>query len=276
MKDLDQQLKETVAFIRKKTDLKPSLGFVLGSGLSAFGQEVRLEAEFSFKELPHFARASVEGHPGRLLLGEVAGVPVAVMQGRVHAYEGFSLPQVVYPIRLLAELGVQTLLVSNAAGGLRKTMKPGDFMVIEDHINLTGENPLRGANWARGARFVDMTEAYDPRLTKLLVDCLKKSKVRTHRGVYVGVMGPSYETAAEILFFGRIGGGTVGMSTVAEVIAARHAGLKVVGLSCVTNLGTGLSKTKLSHAEVKEVAGQAEKKFTAGLKLFTEKLASRR
>jgi len=219
----NQNLKETTEFIRRHSKLKPVLGFILGSGLSAFGREVKVETELPFHAIPHFGTTSVEGHPGKLLLGEVEGVSVAVMQGRMHAYEGLSLAQVIYPVRALASLGVKTLLVSNAAGGLKKAMRPGDFMVIEDHINLTGESPLRGSNWEGGPRFVDMTEAYDKQLSATLFGALKKAKARSHRGVYVGVMGPSYETAAEIKFFAKIGGGTVGMSTVSEVIAARHA-----------------------------------------------------
>ncbi|MBX3020428.1 MAG: purine-nucleoside phosphorylase [Bdellovibrionales bacterium] len=266
---IDQQLKETKDFITKHTSLKPTLGFVLGSGLSGFASKVKAEAELRFGEIPHFSSSTVEGHPGKLILGTLEGVNVAVMCGRLHAYEGISMQQVMYPVRTLATLGVRTLVVTNASGGLQKKMKQGDFMVIRDQINFTGENPLRGPNWAGGPRFVDMTEPFDKQLSAILTASLKKEKVRHHQGVYIGVMGPTYETAAEIKFYGKIGGGAVGMSTVAEVIAARHAGLKVVGLSCITNLGTGLSKTKLTHEEVKEVAHQVEAKFTRTLLTFT-------
>lgn len=175
-----------------------------------------------------------------------------------------------YPVRTLAALGVKSLVVTNSAGGLKKTMRPGDFMIIRDHINLTGENPLRGPNWPRGPRFVDMTEPYDKKLCDVLKSCLKKEKAKVHDGVYVGVMGPTYETAAEIRFFAMAGGSAVGMSTVADVIAARHAGLRVAGVSCITNLGTGLSKNKLSHDEVKDVANQVEKKFSKALAAFAK------
>lgn len=272
---IDQQLKETQNFIAKHTKLKPVLGFVLGSGLSGFAKMVKAEADLPFGEIPHFSPSSVEGHPGRLVIGHLEGVPVAVMCGRLHAYEGLPLSQVIFPVRTLATLGVRTLLVTNAAGGLQKKMKAGDFMVIRDHINLTGENPLRGPNWSGGPRFVDMTEPYDKKLSDLLTASLKKERVRHHQGVYIGVMGPTYETAAEIKFYGKMGGGSVGMSTVAEVIAARHAGLKVAGLSCITNLGTGLSKTKLTHEEVKEVAHQVEGKFIRALVTFTRQVKSR-
>lgn len=269
---IDQNLKETLAAIHKRSELRPRLGFVLGSGLADFAKQVEVSANMSFKELPHFASATVEGHPGRLLLGRLQDIPVVILQGRLHAYEGLDFDKVIYPTRVMAALGVKTLVLTNAAGGLKKTMKPGDFMVIQDHINLTGANPLRGENWNFGPRFVDMTEPYHRRWRALLKDCLRQEKARVHEGVYVGVMGPTYETAAEIKFYGRIGGSAVGMSTVAEVMAARHAGLDVVGLSCITNLGTGLSKTKLSHDDVKQVAAQVEQKFTRALLRFTNKI----
>lgn len=268
---IEKQLEETQKFIQKSTSLQPKLGFILGSGLASFAKKVQAVAEFSFKDLPHFATATVEGHPGRLILGHLEGLPVAVLQGRLHAYEGLPFDKVMYPTRTFASLGVKTLIVTNAAGGLKKTMKPGDFMIIKDHINLTGENPLRGPNWNRGPRFVDMTDPYDQQLSKWLKESFVKEKARVHEGVYIGVMGPTYETAAEIAFYGKMGGGSVGMSTVSEVIAARHAGMKVAGVSCITNLGTGLSKTKLSHEEVKDVANRVEEKFAKGLIRFVNK-----
>lgn len=271
---IDDQLKDSLAFIRTKTGLEPRLGFVLGSGLSGFAKRVRVAVEIPFGDIPHFACSTVEGHPGRLVLGDVDGVPVAVMLGRLHAYEGLEPAQVIYPVRLLNALGVTTLVLTNAAGGLNKDMRAGDFMVIRDHINLTGINPLRGPNWPRGPRFVDVTEAWDPALTETLVGALRTENVRHHEGVYVGVMGPSYETAAEIRYFGQIGGGCVGMSTVFEVLAARHLGLRVAGLSCVTNLGTGLSPHKLTHQEVKDVAHQVEDQFTRTLVRFTRDVAA--
>jgi purine-nucleoside phosphorylase len=268
---IEKKLQETLEFLNKRAQFKPQLGIILGSGLSGFAKNVSAVAEIPFKDIPHFAPSGVEGHPGRLVLGTLEGVSVAVMQGRLHAYEGHSFEQVMYPTRTMAAMGVKTLAVTNAAGGLKKKMKPGDFMVITDHINLTGENPLRGPNWSYGPRFVDMTEPYDPMLSKILKNCLKKEKAKVHEGVYMAVMGPTYETAAEIEFYARIGGGGVGMSTIAEVIAARHAGMKVVGVSCITNLGTGLSKAKLSHEEVKDVAEKVEIPFTAAMLEFVKK-----
>lgn len=268
---IEKKLEETLAFIQKRASFKPTLGIILGSGLSGFAKNVNAVAEIPFKDIPHFAPSGVEGHPGRLVLGTLEGVNVAVMQGRLHAYEGHSFDQVMYPTRTMVAMGVKTLAVTNAAGSLKKKMKPGDFMVINDHINLTGDNPLRGPNWNYGPRFVDMTAPYDPTLSKILKDCLRKEKAKVHEGVYMAVMGPTYETAAEINFYAKIGGDSVGMSTVAEVIAARHAGLKVVGVSCITNLGTGLSKHKLSHEEVKDVAEKVEGPFTAAMLAFVKK-----
>lgn len=272
--EMDKKLNETLAFLKKRATIKPTLGFVLGSGLGGVASQVKAVAEIPFGDIPHFAVSSVDGHSGRLVLGTLEGVPVAMLQGRLHAYEGLTFEQVMYPTRTLISLGIKALVVTNAAGGLRTTMRPGHFMIIKDHINLTGDNPLRGPNWGYGPRFVDMTDPYDPKLTKILKESLRKERLRLHEGVYVAVMGPTYETAAEIRFYNRMGGGAVGMSTLAEVIAARHAGVKVVGVSCITNLGTGLSKKKLSHEEVKEVAEKVEKPFARALLNFTRKASS--
>jgi purine-nucleoside phosphorylase len=269
---IEKQLSESQQFLFSKTKLRPKLGFVMGSGLSGFASRVKVDVEIPFQDIPHFAVSSVEGHPGRLLMGTISGTPVAVMMGRLHAYEGLTFQQVVFPVRTLAVCGVKTLVVTNAAGGLMKTMKPGDFMIIKDHLNFTGDNPLRGHNVNLGPRFVDMTEPYNKKLTAVLKDALKKEKVKTHEGVYVGVLGPTYETSSEIKFYVKAGGGAVGMSTVAEVIAARHAGLNVVGISCITNLGTGISKTVLKHEDVKAVANKVEGGFARALVAFTEKI----
>lgn len=269
---IEKQLEETKKFFESKTKLRPKLAFVLGSGLSGFAKRVKPDCEIPFAQIPGFAVSSVEGHPGRLLFGHLEDVPVAVSLGRLHAYEGLNYQQVVFPVRSFAAFGVKTLVVTNAAGGLDKKMKPGDFMVMRDQINMTGDNPLRGPNVPIGPRFVDMSEPFDKTLSKLLTDSLREEKVRSHQGVYVGVLGPTYETAAEVKLYARMGGGSVGMSTVAEVIAARHAGLKIAGLSCITNLGTGLSKARLTHEDVKEVAARVEDQFTRTLVRFTRKV----
>lgn len=270
-----ERLTETARFIQSKSKIQPKLGFVLGSGLSFFGSTIDVDQVLKFADIPNFSPATVEGHPGELILGRLEGVPVAVLKGRIHAYEGHSFQEVVFPVRTLAKLGVRILTVTNAAGGLNPKMKPGEMMIIKDQINLTGQNPLVGPNVAElGPRFPDMTDVYDPKLRALLKKSLTKAKVRHHEGVYIGVLGPSFETAAEIRFFNKIGGGAVGMSTVAEVIAARHAGLRIAGLSCITNLGTGLSKKKLSHHDVSETAEKVEKGFAETLRLFTRALKS--
>jgi len=269
---IEAQLEEAKNFLERKTTLKPKLGFVLGSGLSGFAKEVKVDFEIPFGKIPHFAVSSVEGHPGKLIFGTLNGVPVAVLAGRLHAYEGLTYQQVVFPVRTLAIMGVKTVVMTNASGGLNPKMKAGDFMIIKDHINLTGNNPLVGPNVNLGPRFVDMSEPYDLKLSKVMEAALKTAKARASTGVYVGVLGPTYETAAEVKYLAKIGGGAVGMSTVVEVIAARHAGLRVVGLSCITNLGTGLSKVKLTHEDVKEVAARVEDKFTRALVTFTNKI----
>ena len=269
---IEQQLKDSTQFLAKKTKLKPRLGFVLGSGLAGFAQKIQVEVSIPFHEIPHFAGSTVEGHPGRLLFGTLAGVEVAVLQGRLHAYEGLTFQQVVFPVRTLACFGVKTMVLSNAAGGLKRTMKAGDFMVIRDQLNMTGDNPLRGPNLSIGPRFVDMSEPFDTKLRKILKTALQQEKARAHEGVYVGVLGPTYETASEVAFYGKMGGGAVGMSTVAEVIALRHAGVRLVGLSCITNLGTGLSKVKLTHEDVKDVAAKVEDKFARTLVRFTKQI----
>lgn len=267
-----QKLEETKKFVQSKSKAAPVLGFVLGSGLASFADALKIERSFGFSELPHFSPSTVEGHPGRLLLGDLGGVSVAILQGRLHAYEGLSFEQVVHPIRTLKMLGVKDVIVTNAAGGLKSTMKPGQFMVITDHINMTGNNPLRGENISElGPRFVDMTNPYDLKLTQLLKQSMKEKKVKVATGVYCGVLGPTYETAAEIKLFAKIGCSAVGMSTVSEVIAARHAGMNVAGLSCITNLGTGLSKVKLDHDDVKKVASRVEKDFKAILIEFVKR-----
>jgi purine-nucleoside phosphorylase len=269
------RLQETVKFIRTKSKLEPKVGIILGSGLSSFGNAIDVEQKIKYSDIPNFCPPTVEGHPGELILGHLEGVPVAVMKGRVHAYEGHSFEEVVFPVRTLKLLGIQILTVTNAAGGLKATMKPGEMMIIKDQINLTGQNPLMGPNVAElGPRFSDMTDVYETKLRGLMKKALVKAKVKHSEGIYVGVLGPSFETAAEIKFFGKIGGGAVGMSTVAEVIAARHAGLRIAGLSCITNLGTGLSKKKLSHHDVSETAARVEKGFATALTEFTRLLKS--
>jgi purine-nucleoside phosphorylase len=268
-----ENLKESVDFIRAHSKLKPRVGITLGSGLAAFAKEVQVEAAIPYKDIPHFSPPTVDGHPGQMLLGMVGNVPVVILQGRIHYYEGHSMEQVVYPTRLLAQLGIQRLILTNAAGGLDPEMQPGDFMLIRDHVNLTGNNPLIGPNIAElGLRFPDMTQAYDRELLGAADKIMKKQDLRHSIGVYCGVSGPTYETAAEVKFLQIIGGQAVGMSTVPETIAAKHMGLSVCGISCISNLATGISNSPITHEDVKETASKVEKQFAAFLKEFVQTL----
>jgi purine-nucleoside phosphorylase len=247
-----QRLDEAAAVVRSKSALEPRVGVVLGSGLGGFADALDERTAIPFGEIPHFPASTVAGHGGALVLGRAGAVPVAVMKGRVHHYEGYSLQDVVFPVRVLARLGVRTLVVTNAAGGINTLFAPGELMVIEDHVNLIG-NPLVGPNEdALGPRFPDMSEAYDRALRDVAEAACAAVGIRCQRGVYVGMSGPSYETPAEIRMARVLGGDAVGMSTVPEVIAARHMGLRVAGLSCITNLAAGVSDRKLDHREVLE------------------------
>ena len=241
------------------------VGVILGSGLGSVADDVVEQGGVAvdYGLVPHFPTSSVEGHKGRLVYGKVAGTAVVLLQGRVHRYEGYPTSSVVFPVRVLHALGVRKLIVTNAAGGIGDGFRSGDLMVIEDHLNLTGDNPLMGQNDARfGPRFPDMSEAYSHRLRKLCHDVGAARGLALQRGVYAGLLGPSYETPAEIRMLKTLGAHAVGMSTVHEVIAASHLGIEVLGLSCVTNLAAGLSSTKLSHDEVKETATRVEKEFS--------------
>lgn len=267
--DVQKQLEESTAYIRSKTSLKPRLGIVLGSGLGSFVRELEVDCTLPFDEIPSFTPPTVDGHGGALLFGTLGGQPLAILQGRIHYYEGHSMAKVVHPIRTLAMLGVESVLLTNSSGGLFESMNPGDFMIIDDHINLTGANPLMGPNLQNlGPRFPDMTEAYDRGLIKNLEDALNKHNVNFHKGVYCGVSGPTYETPAEVRHLQQIGGGAVGMSTVPEAIAANHMGLRVAGLSCITNKAAGLANEKLTHEDVTHIAKQVEEKFCLFVKEF--------
>ena len=249
---LVERLDEAAGVVRGRTALRPSIGVVLGSGLGAFADALEDAVAVPFGEIPHFPASTVVGHSGALVVGRSRGVPVAVMKGRVHFYEGYSLDEVVFPVRVLGRLGVKTLVLTNAAGAINSAFAPGDLMVIEDHLDLLG-NPLLGPNEeALGPRFPDLSEAYDRGLRDVAEAACRGAGVRCHRGVYVALTGPSYETPAEIRMFRTLGADAVGMSTVPEVIAARHMGMRVVGLSCLTNMAAGVTDRKLDHREVLE------------------------
>jgi len=244
----------TARVIRKYSRLRPKLAIVLGSGFQEAIARLKVDCEIGYGKLLGFPPVGVSGHAGKLVLGHLGGTPVAVMSGRAHYYEGRPMEQVTFGVRALAAFGIEDLLLTNAAGGLNRSFRPGDFMMLTDHINLMGANPLRGPAWPGLARFVDMTSTYDTGLRKLLGRAAKKCNLRLRSGVYLAVSGPSYETPAEIRAFGRLGADAVGMSTVPEAIVARQCGLKVAGMSCITNLAAGLAGKKLSHSEVLETA----------------------
>lgn len=267
------QLQETVEYLKAKTKIAPRVSVVLGSGLGSFVKDVQVETTIPFSEIPHFGKSSVEGHSGNLIFGTINQVPVVIQQGRLHYYEGHSIESVVFPVRVMGILGAKNLVLTNSAGGCGDKMQSGDFMIITDHINLMGINPLLGPNLKElGPRFPDMTEAYDKNLTKNLVQIFNNFKIRYHEGIYAGVTGPSYETPAEVRYLKQIGASAVGMSTVPETIAANHMGLKVAGISCITNLAAGLSAHKLTHAEVTETAARVEKDFSRVLSTFISTL----
>jgi purine-nucleoside phosphorylase len=268
-KTVIEKTQETLKFLKEKTSFKPEIGIILGSGLGAFVKEIQVELTIPFNTIPHFMQTTVEGHQGNMIFGKVGGKNIVALQGRNHFYEGHSMDMVVFPTRILALLGIKILILTNSAGGLGDTMQAGDFMILEDHINLMGTNPLMGPNIKEfGPRFPDMTEAYDRKLIENLETILKKHNIRHHKGVYGGLSGPTYETPAEVRYLKLIGCTAVGMSTVPECIAANHLGLRVAAVSCITNLAAGIAKHKLSHNEVTETAKRVENQFALFLKEF--------
>jgi purine-nucleoside phosphorylase len=254
----------------------PDVAIVLGSGLGSFAEGFQQAKKIPFGEVPGMPSAAVAGHAGCFVSGVVAGRPVLAMQGRVHLYEGHALAEVVLGVRALALGGVKTLILTNAAGGISTQLTPGALMLIDDHLNLTGHNPLIGPNDARfGERFPDMSEVYNGQLKRLASECAARTGVVLMRGVYAGVLGPSYETPAEIRMLRTLGASAVGMSTVLEAIAARHMGMRVLGMSCITNLAAGISSAPLTHHEVQETAAHAAQRFTALLSAFIEALPAK-
>ena len=259
-----------IAQLRCISRLRPTLAIVLGSGFHHVLSELDVEGRISYAKLPGFPRVGVSGHAGELYLGKLGGMPVLILSGRAHFYEGHSMERVTFAVRALAAFGIRDLLLTNAAGGINKQFRPGDFMVVTDHINLMGENPLRGPANAGLPRFVDLTRAYDAKLNALLETAAQASKSRLRHGVYLAVSGPSYETPAEIRAFARLGADAVGMSTVPEVIAARQCGLRVAAISCITNLAAGISGCELSHNEVLETGERVKKLAAVLLKHFAK------
>lgn len=259
-----EKLQSAARFLTKKFPKQPDLAVVLGSGLGKFGEFLKNQTSILFSEIPNFLPTSVDGHTGKLTVGNVSTKLVAVFAGRLHFYEGHSLNQVVFPVRTMATWGIKQVLLTNASGGINPSFRPQDLMLITDHINFTGTNPLIGPNLEKlGPRFPDLSDAYHRQGQKIIKDAARLLKIDLREGVYAGCSGPSYETPAEIRLFRSLGADAVGMSTVPEVIAANHAGLKVNAIACITNLAADLSQTKLTHTEVVENANAtAEKLFS--------------
>ena len=262
--------KTAAARLKKISPLRPTLAIVLGSGFHHALTELRVDKKIPCVKIPGFPKPTVSGHAGELYFGHLGQTPVLVLSGRAHFYEGHEMERVTFATRTLAVFGIKDLLLTNAAGGLNKKFRAGDFMVLTDHINFMGANPLRGAAVSGLPRFVDLTEAYDKKLRALLFRAGKISRLKLRRGVYLAVSGPSYETPAEIRAFTRLGADAVGMSTVPEAIVARQCGLNVAGISCITNLAAGIGGKNLSHAEVLETAERVKKSGAQLIKKFAE------
>jgi purine-nucleoside phosphorylase len=262
--------------IRRKAKTEPRIGLVLGSGLGAFAESLADRTAIPYDRIPNFPVPSgIVGHAGELVLGTVGKTPVAVLSGRVHYYEGRTMPEVVFPVRVLARLGVGAVVLTNAAGGVRLSFKPGDLMVLTDHINGLGANPLIGGNEeALGPRFPDMSAIYDAGLRRVIQAEARRLKIPLRQGVYVGLQGPSYETPAEIRMWRKLGADAVGMSTVPEAIALRHAGVRVAGISTITNMAAGVLKQTLNHAEVMETARRVGARFVQLLQAAVPRIAA--
>ena len=264
------QSQAAAVWLKKKSPLRPTLAIVLGSGFHHALTELRVDKKISYAKIPGFPKPTVSGHAGELYFGHLGETPVLVLSGRAHFYEGHEMERVTLAVRTLAAFGITDLLLTNAAGGINKKFRAGDFMVLTDHINFMGANPLRGVQYKNLPRFVDLTETYDKKLRELFFRAGKISKLKLQRGVYLAVSGPSYETPAEIRAFVALGADAVGMSTVPEAIVARQCGLNVAAVSCVTNLAAGISREKLAHADVLATAERVKKSGAALIKTFAE------
>ena len=260
-----QRVGIAAAFVAARVPSRPRVGLVLGSGLGAFADQLSSGARIPYADIPDMPRSAVLGHAGVFCFGMLGGVPVACLQGRAHVYEGHSPARSAFGVRLLAELGCKVVLLSNAAGGIHASFEPGDLMLLTDHLNLMGDNPLRGPNFGAGPRFPDLSQAYDLELQAMAREAARASGVTLREGVYAAMLGPSYETPAEIRMLRALGADAVGMSTVPEVIALRQLGVRVGAMSCITNLAAGLSAQPLSHSEVEATARRSQALFNAVL-----------
>ncbi len=262
-----ERAEEAARFVLSQTPLRPQIALVLGSGLGGFADELTDAVGIPFDQIPHYPRPTAEGHAGRLVIGEVGDVAVAAMQGRVHFYEGLSIKEVIFPMRVFGRMGIRAAVLTNAAGGINHKFKQGCLVVLQDHINLQGVSPLLGPNDERfGVRFVDMSEAYYEPYREIALHEGRRLGIHMFHGVYAALPGPSYETPAEIRFLRTIGADLVGMSTVAEVITARHMGIRVLAISCVTNMAAGILDQPITHAEVLETGRKVRTQFTNLLK----------
>jgi purine-nucleoside phosphorylase len=270
-----ERAESAAQLVFSKTNLRPQIALVLGSGLGALADEFETPTKIPYAEIPHFPRSTAIGHAGQLVVGRLGEIPVAGMQGRVHLYEGYSAKEVAFPIRVFARMGVKAAILTNAAGGIKREFVQGQLVVIKDHINLQGVSPLTGSNDERfGQRFPDMTVAYDRRFREMTIGQGNRNHIGLYEGVYAALPGPSYETPAEIRYLRSIGADLVGMSTVPEVIAARHSGMRVLGISCVTNAAAGILDQPLDHKEVLETAERVKTQFIALLKIVIPRMAA--
>jgi len=268
-----ETIKQSADFLKQKYENAPKIGLILGSGLGVLAEEIENAVKIPYSDIPEFPVSTVEGHAGQLVFGTINGVEVVAMQGRFHYYEGYSFEKVTFPVRVMKKLGVETLIVTNAAGGVNETFSPGNLMLISDHINNMGTNPLIGPNDNKlGARFPDMSEAYCKNLRKMARNVAEKIGLAIQEGVYVGNTGPSYETPAEVKMLRVLGGDAVGMSTVPEVIVARHAGMKVLGISCISNMAAGILDQPLNHEEVIETTEKVKADFLSYVKELIQEI----
>ncbi|RMF62018.1 MAG: purine-nucleoside phosphorylase [Calditrichaeota bacterium] len=273
MENVREKIEEAVAYIRQHTQMKPGVGVVLGTGLGDLVKEIEQEVALSYQDIPHFPVSTVESHAGKLIFGTISGKEVVAMQGRFHYYEGYSMKQITFPIRVMKFLGVNTLLISNACGGMNPLYRKGDLMIMEDHINLLGDNPLIGVNDEElGPRFPDMSEPYSHRLIEMVEEIALEEKIKVQRGVYVAVPGPNLETRAEYRFLRTIGADVVGMSTVPEVIVARHMNMEVCGISVITDECFPDALEPVNVADIIATANKAQPKLTILMKRLIERL----
>jgi purine-nucleoside phosphorylase len=275
MGQLLHQLEETGKYLKSQTSIIPKIGLILGSGLGELADQLEESVAVAYENIPHFPVSTVEGHAGKLVFGRLEGKPVVAMQGRFHYYEGYSMQAVTYPVRVMKALGVELLIVTNACGGMNPSFQAGDLMIIRDHLNMTGANPLIGTNESSlGPRFPDMSRAYTPELAEFVKRTAASLGIDVKEGVYAGISGPTYMTPAELKMLRLLGGDAVGMSTVPEVIVASHAGMKVIGISCVTDMAIGEELEPLTHEQVIGVANRTKPRFISLVRAIVGRLSS--